>query len=188
MRKSTISALVLGLITLSTPVSAHDELEATSPLAGATVEAGSIPITLTFSEPPLDLPFGQGNLIAIADNKTQEQLGPACAKVDGSVLSTIVHISAPGEYKILWRVAADDGHVNSGDFTITVVNNSNYETDTPGNQCFDENGQPLDIAKQELLSTKIRPDDGMVSGTFWALGITLLAALVGGLLVKRRQR
>ncbi|NDE89362.1 MAG: copper resistance protein CopC, partial [Micrococcales bacterium] len=170
MRKFTISALVLGLLTLSSPVFAHDELETTSPIAGATVEAGVIPITLTFSEPPLDLPYGQGNLIAIADNKTKEQLGPACAKVEGSVLSTVVHISTPGEYKILWRVAADDGHVNSGDFTFTVVNNSNYSTDTPGNQCFDENGQPLDISKQELLSTKVQPDDGMVSGIFWALG------------------
>ena len=184
MRKFTISALVLGLLTLSSPVFAHDELETTSPIAGATVEAGVIPITLTFSEPPLDLPYGQGNLIAIADNKTKEQLGPACAKVEGSV----VHISTPGEYKILWRVAADDGHVNSGDFTFTVVNNSNYSTDTPGNQCFDENGQPLDISKQELLSTKVQPDDGMVSGIFWALGVTLLAALVGGVLVKIRQR
>ena len=188
MRKFTVSALVLGLITVSSPVFAHDELTATSPIAGSTVEAGSIPVILSFGEAPMDLPFGQGNLIAIADNKTKEQLGAACAKVNGNELSTIVHISAPGEYKILWRVASEDGHVNSGDFTFTVVNNSNYSTDTPGNQCFDDNGVPLDATKQELLSTKIQPDDGLVSGIFWALGVTLLAALVGGLLVKRRQR
>ena len=188
MRKLLVSALVLGLFAVSSPVFAHDELEATSPAAGSTVEAGYIPISLTFSETPMDLPFGQGNLIAIANNKTQEQLGPACAQVDGNVLSANVTISEPGEYKILWRVASDDGHVNSGDFLITVVNNSNYSTDKPGNQCFDENGNELDISKQELLSTKVQPDDGMISGIFGALGIVLLATLVGGILVKRRQR
>lgn len=188
MRKFTVSALVLGLIAVGSPVSAHDELVSSSPTPGSIVEAGYIPISLTFSEAPLNLPYGQGNLIAIADNNTLEQLGPACAEVKGNVLSTVIHLSAPGEYKVLWRVASDDGHVNSGDFTFTLVNNSNYSTDSAGNQCVDENGVELDVTKQELLSTKIQEDDGLISGIFWALGVLLLASLVGGLLVKRRQR
>ena len=114
---------------LSSPAIAHDELQSTSPVAGSTVEAGAIPIRLTFSEAPMQMHFGQGNLIAIAKMDTLEQLGPACANVDGNVLSTTVNLSAPGEYKVLWRVVSDDGHVNTGDFAFTVENNIYYTTE-----------------------------------------------------------
>ena len=59
MAKFTVSLLVLGSVLLSSPVLAHDELVSTSPLAGATVEAGAIPIRLTFGEAPMKMHFGQ---------------------------------------------------------------------------------------------------------------------------------
>ena len=185
MTKFTVSLLVLGSVLLSSPVLAHDELVSTSPLAGSTVEAGAIPIRLTFGEAPMKMHFGQGNLIAVARMDTLEQLGPACANVEDNMIYTTVNLATPGEYKVLWRVVSEDGHVNTGDFVFTVQNNIYYTTDNPGNQCFDENGVPLTTS--EILSVKKQPTDGMIEGLLWGLGATFLGAMGGALMVRRRQ-
>jgi len=190
MRKFSVSALILTAFLAfgSSPALAHDELVSTSPIADSTVEAGIIRISLQFDEAPMDLEFGQGNLIAIANAETGEQLGPACARIQGTDLTTTASISASGKYKILWRAVSDDGHVASGDYLITVVNNSNYSSDKVGNQCFDDQGVELDVSTQELLSTKISPNDGLVQGMFWGAGFILLGGLIGGFLLKRQQK
>lgn len=167
---------------------AHSELVANSPLKDSTVEAGPIQVKLDFDEAPMNLPFGQGNLIAVANAVTGEQLGPACAKIEGTSLTTVVNLSEPGKYRILWRIASDDGHINNGDFEFTVVNNSNYSTDKTGNQCFDANGKELDITNQEPLSVKVQQNDGLMEGFFWGLGFILVGTLAGALLVKNRQK
>ena len=190
MRKFSVSALILTAFLAfgSSPALAHDELVSTSPIADSTVEAGIIRISLHFEEAPMELEFGQGNLIAIANAETGEQLGPACARIQGTDLTTTASISASGKYKILWRAVSDDGHVASGDYLITVVNNSNYSSDKVGNQCFDDQGVELDVSTQELLSTKISPNDGLIQGLFWGAGFILLGGLVGGFLLKRQQK
>lgn len=190
MRKFSVSALILTafLVFSASPALAHNELDSTSPAAGSTVEAGIIRISLHFEEAPMELEFGRGNLIAIANAETGEQLGPACARIQGTDLATTASISAAGKYKILWRSVSDDGHVASGDYLITVVNNANYATDTPGNQCFDDQGVELDASKQELLSTKISPENFLIQGMFWGAGFILLGSLVGGLLMKRQLK
>jgi len=190
MRKFSVSALILTAFLAfgSSPALAHDELVSTSPIADSTVEAGIIRISLHFEEAPMELEYGQGNLIAIANAETGEQLGPACARIQGTDLTTTASISASGKYKILWRAVSDDGHVASGDYLITVVNNSNYSSDKIGNQCFDDQGVELDVSTQELLSTKISPNDGLIQGLFWGAGFILLGGLVGGFLLKRQQK
>lgn len=190
MRKFSISALILTAFLAfgSSPALAHNELVSTSPSADSTVEAGFIRISLHFDEAPMELEFGQGNLIAIANAETGEQLGPACARIQGTDLTTTASISASGKYKILWRAVSDDGHVASGDYLINVVNNSNYSSEQIGNQCFDDQGVELDVSTQELLSTKISPNDGLIQGMFWGAGFILLGGLVGGFLLKRQQK
>jgi hypothetical protein len=132
--------------------------------------------------------FGQGNLIAIADAATGEQLGPACARIEGTDLVTTANISGAGSYKVLWRSVSDDGHVASGDYLITVENNSNYSTDRIGNQCFDDQGIELDASKQEPLSRKIEQNDGLLQGLVWGIVFILIGSLFGAILLKRRQR
>ena len=190
MRKFPVSALILTTFLAfgSSPALAHNELVSTSPAAGSIVEAGVIRISLHFEEEPMPLEFGQGNLIAIANAETGEQLGPACAHIEGTDLVTTAHISGAGQYKILWRSTADDGHVASGDYLITVVNNSNYSTDKPGNQCFDDQGVELDVSKQELLSKKVEQNDGLIQGIIWGIAFILMGGLVGGILLKRRRK
>jgi len=190
MRKLPVSALILSLFLAfgASPALAHNELVSANPSPDSTVEAGIIRINLNFTEAPMATTFGEGNLIAIANAETGEQLGAACAVIQGTDLATTVSISTPGQYKILWRSVADDGHVASGDYQIKVVNNSNYSSDQIGNRCLDEQGNELDVSKQELLSKKMEPNDGFFQGLAIGAAFILIGGLVGGLLLKRRQK
>jgi methionine-rich copper-binding protein CopC len=191
MKLSTKISLFLatsGLFLLSTtPALAHNELIETAPAGGETVQAGLIPITLSFSEEPLDLGFGEGNLIAIADAATGEQLGAACAEIVGTELTTTVDIAKAGEYKILYKTASDDGHIATGDFLITVVNDTNYQTETPGNLCVDANGTVISPTDQEPLSVK-QSSVGALEGLFIGIGFIVLGSVVSAVLITRKQK
>jgi methionine-rich copper-binding protein CopC len=190
MKKTSIFALVsaLFLLTTASPALAHNEIISTVPEAESTVEAGIIPITLHFEEAPLNLGLNKGNLIAIADAQTGEQLGAACAEIIGTDLTTTVDLDKSGEYRVLWRSTSDDGHVASGDYLITVENNTNYKTGAPGNQCFDENGVALKPSNQEPLSTKKAIGIGALEGLFVGIGFIVIGSVISALLIKRRQR
>ena len=186
--KITLFLATSGLFLLSAaPALAHNELIETTPAGGETVQAGLIPITLSFSEEPLDLGFGEGNLIAIADAATGEQLGAACAEIYGNDLTTTVDIAKAGEYKILYKTASDDGHTATGDFLITVVNNTNYQTETPGNLCVDENGTIINASDQEPLSVK-QSSVGALEGLFIGIGFIVLGSVVTAVLIARKQK
>jgi len=186
--KITLFFATSGLFLLSaSPALAHNELIETTPAGGETVQAGLIPITLSFSEEPLDLGFGEGNLIAIADAATGEQLGAACAEIVGTELTTTVDIAKAGEYKILYKTASDDGHIATGDFLITVVNDTNYQTETPGNLCVDANGTVISPADQEPLSVK-QSSVGALEGLFIGIGFIVLGSVVSAVLITRKQK
>ena len=190
MRKLSVSALVLAISSifiLSSPAFAHNELISQSPSGDSVVDAGSIEIRLDFAEEPIATAFGEGNLIAIANAETGEQLGPACARVDGTSMYTSVNIVEPGIYKILWRSASDDGHIASGDYLITVENNTGYETDQVGNQCFDDEGVELKVDTQEPLSQKIDQMSGFWNGLLWGVPIVVGGGVLGAFLVMRRS-
>ena len=190
MRKLSVSALVLAISSifiLSSPAFAHNELISQSPSGDSVVDAGSIEIRLDFAEEPIATAFGEGNLIAIANAETGEQLGPACARVDGTSMYTTVNIVEPGIYKILWRSASDDGHIASGDYLITVENNTGYETDQVGNQCFDDEGVELKVDTQEPLSQKIDQMSGFWNGLLWGVPIVVGGGVLGAFLVMRRS-
>lgn len=190
MRKLSVSAIVLAISSifiLSSPAFAHNELISQSPSGDSEVDAGSIEIRLDFAEEPIATAFGEGNLIAIANAETGEQLGPACARVDGTSMYTTVNIVEPGIYKILWRSASDDGHIASGDYLITVENNTGYETDQVGNQCFDDEGVELKVDTQEPLSQKIDQMSGFWNGLLWGVPIVVGGGVLGAFLVMRRS-
>jgi methionine-rich copper-binding protein CopC len=190
MRKLSVSAVVLAISSifiLSSPAFAHNELIAHTPSGDSVVDAGSIEIRLDFAEEPIATAFGEGNLIAIANAETGEQLGPACARVDGTSMYTTVNIVEPGIYKILWRSASDDGHIASGDYRITVENNTGYETDRIGNQCFDDEGVELKVDTQEPLSQKIDQMSGFWNGLLWGVPIVVGGGVLGAFLVMRRS-
>jgi methionine-rich copper-binding protein CopC len=192
MPKLTVSALVLSLSSvflLSSPALAHNELINSSPSADSVVEAGPIEIRLEYGEEPIPTEFGKGNLLAIANAETGEQLGAACARIDGKTMYTTVNIQDPGNYKVLWRSASDDGHIASGDYLITVENTSGYVADSIGNQCFDDNGVELTLDTQEPLSVVSENNTDLSQVLIWA-GVLIVAggALAAVLLLKRRSK
>jgi len=190
MRKLSVSAIVLAISSifiLSSPAFAHNELISQSPSGDSVVDAGSIEIRLDYAEEPIQTAFGKGNLIAIANAETGEQLGAACARVEGTSMFTTVNIVEPGIYKVLWRTASDDGHIASGDYLITVENNTGYETDLVGNQCFDENDVELKVADQEPLSQKTDPMSGFLQGLLWGVPVIVGGGVLGAFLVMRRS-
>jgi len=190
MRKLSVSAIVLAISSIfiiSSPAFAHNELVSQSPSGDSVVDAGSIEIRLDYAEEPIATAFGEGNLIAIANAETGEQLGPACARVDGTSMYTTVNIVEPGIYKILWRSASDDGHIASGDYLITVENNTGFETDQVGNQCFDDEGVELKVDTQEPLSQKIDQMSGFWNGLLWGVPIVVGGGVLGAFLVMRRS-
>jgi methionine-rich copper-binding protein CopC len=190
MRKLTVSALVLSLSSvflLSSPALAHNELIDQSPSADSVVEAGSIDIRLEYLEEPIPTEFGKGNLLAIANAETGEQLGAACARIDGKTMYTTVSIQDPGQYMVLWRSASDDGHIASGEYLITVENTNGYVSESIGNQCFDDNGAELTLDAQEPLSKASGSEFDLVAGLFWAGALIVAGGALGAYLVLHRK-
>ncbi len=189
MPKLTVSVLVLALSSIflvSSPAQAHNELLGESPSSGSVVEAGTFEIRLDYDAEPIPTEFGKGNLIAIA-NEDGEQLGAACARIEGKTMYTTVSIEEPGTYKILWRSASSDGHIADGDYQITVENNTGYVSEKVGNQCFDDNGNELDISSQDPLSKKPGREVGFVQGLIWGGAFIVAGGVLGAYLVIRRK-
>lgn len=190
MPKLPVSAIVLAISSvflISSPALAHNELIGQSPAAEAVVEAGSIEIRLEYGEEPIPTEFGKGNLLAIANAETGEQLGAACARIDGKSMYTTVNIQDPGQYKVLWRSASDDGHIASGEYLITVENTSGYVADSIGNQCFDDNGVELTLADQEPLSKVDDNKTDLAQILIWAGAIVVAGGALGAYLVLQRR-
>jgi methionine-rich copper-binding protein CopC len=190
MHKLTGSALLLALpfsLFFGSPALAHNELLDQTPSGDSVVEAGSIDIRLEYDAEPIPTEFGKGNLIAIANADTGEQLGAACARVQGTSMFTTVIIQDPGTYKVLWRSASSDGHIASGDYLIQVENNLGFESDSIGNQCFDESGVELKLSDQEPLSGEKNSLIGLVPGMIWGGAFIIAGGALGAYLVNRRK-
>lgn len=113
-----ISAIVLALASsffIATSASAHTDLVNTSPIDGAEIDVAPAVISLTFSEPVLEV--GTAIVLNQADG-TEVELGDL--NFEGATVSAVAPADLmPGEYTVTWRAAADDGHVQTGEFGFT---------------------------------------------------------------------
>ncbi|MBW8780056.1 MAG: copper resistance protein CopC [Burkholderiales bacterium] len=115
----TLSAIVLAASLGFAPlVQAHASLKASSPPAGATVEASPKDIALTFNE-KVEEAF---SAIALKDAGGKDVAAPK-AHVDQADPTTL-HLAAPplasGVYTVQWVAVGHDGHRRTGDFKFTV--------------------------------------------------------------------
>ena len=129
---STFAGLSLSLaaiIGVSSPALAHSDELKTSPEQGSTVEAGRIPITLTFGE---ELLTGDDSISheVVVTNEAGELIPALCASAEGFDLSTAAAIDQPGKYTVTWRTVSGDGHPVDGAFDFIVVNNTDYDAAT----------------------------------------------------------
>mgnify|MGYP000308272712 FL=1 len=129
---TAVAALSLSLaavIGVSGPALAHSDELKTSPAAGSTVEAGRIPVTLTFGE---ELLTGNDSISheVVITNEAGEIIPALCATADGFDLSTAAAIDQPGTYTVTWRTVSADGHPVDGTFNFKVENNTDYDAAT----------------------------------------------------------
>jgi methionine-rich copper-binding protein CopC len=129
---TAVAALSLSLgavIGVSGPALAHSDELKTSPAAGSTVEAGRIPVTLTFGE---ELLTGDDSISheVVITNEAGEIIPALCATADGFDLSTAAAIDQPGTYTVTWRTVSADGHPVDGTFNFKVENNTDYDAAT----------------------------------------------------------
>lgn len=126
---AALSLALAALFASSGPAFAHSDELITSPEADSTVEAGRIPIILTFAEELLVGDESISHEVVVTNN--QGGIIPAlCASAEGFDLSTAAAIDQPGEYTVTWRTVSADGHPTSGDFKFKVVNNNDYDAST----------------------------------------------------------
>lgn len=123
---ATLSLAVAALLGGSVSASAHSDELITSPEANSTVDAGRIPITLTFAE---ELLVGDESISheVVVTGEDGAIVPALCASAEGFDLSTAAAIDQPGEYTVTWRTVSADGHPTSGDFKFNVVNNNDYD-------------------------------------------------------------
>ena len=126
---ATLSLSLAAVIGVSGPALAHSDELKTSPAAGSTVEAGRIPVTLTFGE---ELLTGDDSISheVVITNEAGEIIPALCATADGFDLSTAAAIDQPGTYTVTWRTISADGHTVDGTFNFKVENNTDYDAAT----------------------------------------------------------
>lgn len=107
-----------AVFALPVAASAHDELLASDPAPGSTIDQTPAAVTLTFS-----------GLISQEPGATVIEVTDAAgtALVDGSpaitdnVVSQPLTAAQPGAVTVLWKVVSSDGHPISGELSFTVA-------------------------------------------------------------------
>jgi len=117
-------ALVLGFV-VSPLAQAHTVLLSSDPGAGSTVKQLPEQVTLTFAGSLLTLGSKTINAVEVVDPMGQTITSPNNV-VRGNVLTNVLSPSMvmSGTYRVIFRVAAQDGHVLNGSFNFEVGTNT----------------------------------------------------------------
>lgn len=98
----------------------HNRLVASSPAADETVSATPEQVRLWFAEPPVPRLSGIA-LWTIGPDSTRLKLEKVAATdTSVSVAAKVPGPLSPGEYRIRWRTASEDGHVIRGWFDFRI--------------------------------------------------------------------
>jgi methionine-rich copper-binding protein CopC len=171
---SNTAALSLSLAALlggSSSAWAHSDELKTSPEAGSTVEAGRIPIILTFGE---ELLVGDESISheVVVTNEAGDIMPALCASAAGFDLSTAAALDQPGNYSVTWRTVSADGHPVSGSFDFKLVNTTDYDAATDAvDACASSSmSEPMVIAAPTDSADNAASLGWLVAGGILALG------------------
>ncbi|MEY2674242.1 MAG: hypothetical protein RLZZ514_807 [Actinomycetota bacterium] len=186
-------ALSLGINLAPASVAfAHSDLQSTSPLAGETVEAGRIDVTLKFNEEILT-GEGSGAVISVIGPVEAEAVEHSDGCVDairGSLVVEGVSLDQPGTYEVNWRVVSADGHPIEGVYEFKVENTTGYEAAGVGiceNSLLGEPKTTTDNTDNTgglPTSVPITPEEGLIGG----LVVITLMAIGGAFLLRKQER
>ena len=183
----TIALISAAAIVSPTASFAHDELVASTPAAGSTVEAGDVAIDIEFGEALMASSDAAGTEIMIVNDTTNEVLPVDCISVDGNHLYATAALYLDGPVTLTWRTVAEDGHPISESYGFNVTNPEGLEQGE-GSLCamaqsnMIEDGEPMTIAAPENTG----PDSGLIG---LGIGIVIIIgfSVLGALKIKRRE-
>lgn len=117
---AALLALALVAVTAAAPgMPLHLELEKSSPAADEVLARSPAAVTLWFTQAPQ---IAGTSVRVVPRGGEPLDLGDAKAKEDDAsvVVLTVSEPLADGEYQVMWRAMAQDGHTVRGDFSFTV--------------------------------------------------------------------
>lgn len=191
-------AVAIAFATLSLnpmAASAHDQVVATNPVAGSTVEAGVIDVSVSFGEDIMKTQDNAGAVIEVLgpDGSESTTWSNGCAAVDGVKESTMVDLATPGLYTVNWRSISSDGHSNEGTFEFTVENKTGYESGglvEPSADCVAQ-PMPLIAPAPSLTPFPKATDDPFIANLPYlgfGIGLIVLLSVISVLVVDRRNK
>lgn len=181
---ATLSLSLAALLGGASGALAHSDELNTSPEQGSTVEAGRIPIILTFGE---ELLVGDESISheVVVTNEAGDILPALCASAEGFELSTATALDQPGTYLVTWRTVSGDGHPVSGSFDFKLVNTTDYDAATDAvDACISSSiAEPMVIAEPSAAADNTDTLGWLVAGGLLLLGA---AAAISGRVVRAR--
>lgn len=185
---------VLSLVAMSAlgPISiaaAHTELVSTSPAVDSDVNVAQESISITFSEPTLV----DGAAIVVM-NEAGDILDSPAPALTGATLSIPWPANlTPGQVLVTWRATADDGHVQSGEFSFkyTAAAESGMAPSATALPAETGTPEPMMSALGDPTTTDLPLADAEISETNNTATIVAIVALAGlisvGLYLRRRK-
>ena len=176
-----------GALVLSSPASAHDEIQSSSPADGSAVSAGVIPIELTFGESVMETPDGSGTEISVIGPDGNEYADSCIDSIQGGVITDSVDLDQAGEYTVNWRTVSADGHPVEGTFAFTVENNDGYVAN-PVVDCklAYASGLPeqRNLVEDQTQTVGIDPLTGLVIG----ICVIVVISVAGAVNIRGKER
>lgn len=118
VKATAIAAIAVATALTPAPASAHGRLKSASPGVGARVEAAPRELRLGFTEAP-ELAYTAVQLLDEGGRRLP--LGAPAAAGEKAIAVRVPEPLGPGEYTVVWRTAAADGHPTHGVYTFTVL-------------------------------------------------------------------
>lgn len=116
-----IAAMIMAaaaVLSVAAPAVAHADLESSSPVDGAELDAAPSLVSFTFQEQLIPA----GNAITLTDTATGSRLDLAEVEVDSNTASVAWPDGAgSGQYRAAYRVVSADGHPIAGSITFTIA-------------------------------------------------------------------
>ena len=171
--KTLVSALLLfaGLFTV-TPASAHTEIDHTSPSANSSVEAGTQTISVVFTDKILNLANSSEVVITDANG---DEVATSCLEVKKTSLNIEAFLGAAGDYKVVWRTVAEDGHPISGDFGFTVTGSAE-DSAFVNCKALASQGTAITAPEPKAIEEKPEASNSAIVWPYWITGFVLLIA------------
>lgn len=181
MKKILVAfTLLLASISSVSVASAHTEIDHTSPSAGATVDAGVQTISVVFSDKILEL--ADSSEIVVTDSHG-DAVELSCVEVKNSSLTAQVFLPKEGQYQVVWRTVAEDGHPISGKFAFNATGTGDKANFVSCKDLASEGNGVIATPKAEPAAS-VTTDTGVI-WPYWVGGLTILG--VGSFVLIRRK-